>query len=355
MYSWIMFNSDLFQNSPNPGVVKAGSVDSELHLGGDEDLSPPSSTSPNSMVERNPGVVDAGSVDSELHLGGDEELGPPGSGTSTNSMAERKKESKREKQRIVARNFRKRKKERMAQLQREVEHLRSENKNLHIRLAENSTVKKACDPSTSALRESHIIELQGIVEKKTMSTKSIKRIKHIVKEHVDFFADSGRIRRAGLRYHVRELKKLMLPTSVTKLCVWGLQQEDEFFKDAPSSSGPSAADRPDESGDSLWGIICGKLELTEEQRRGIMKNRARVGEQRSNISQTINLVSKLETKISDTLSMNENLLQSIMSELSPVQQAKYLIWQENNEACMQMLDHLWRVMPVGNSKDQAEE
>lgn len=44
--------------------------------------------------------------------------------------------------------------------------------------------------------------------------------------------------------------------------------------------------------------------------------------------------------------MNESLLQSIMGAITPIQQAKYLVWQEHNEACMQMLDHLWRIMPV---------
>ncbi len=51
-------------------------------------------------------------------------------------------------------------------------------------------------------------------------------------------------------------------------------------------------------------------------------------------------------QVSETFKCNESLLQSIMGEITPLQQAKYLVWQESNEACMQMLEHLWKMMPV---------
>ena len=288
-------------------------------------------------------------------------------------LTKEEKESKRKANRINSRKFRLRQRQKIENLEKEVKKLKEQNRQLqlgvHLARQNNETGvvgddKMELDDMTidaasgdveipspslpvSALRQSHIRDLGDLILMKRQNKETTEKIKNIVKEHVEYFSDAGRTRKRLLKYHVSMLKKLMLPTQVTKLCVWGLQQDDEFFEDNKQSSEdeakPFTLDQESEE-PSLWQIICDKLNLTDEQKAGIMENRKHVGAQRRNISETMKLMAKVESKIEDTVKMNYNTLQSIMGVLTPLQQAKYLVWQEDNAACMQMLEHLWRSM-----------
>lgn len=287
---------------------------------------------------------------------------------------EKEKESKRKANRINSRKFRLRQRQKIENLEKEVEKLKQQNRQLQMSVhlarqySENGESEGKIEdlenmkidttsgdveipsPSSSipvsALRQSHIRDLGDLILMKRQNAETTEKIKNIVKEHVEFFSDAGRTRKRLLKYHVSMLKKLMLPTQVTKLCVWGLQQDDEFFeenKQSDEEAKPFTLDQESED-PSLWQIICDKLNLTEKQKIGIMENRKHVGTQRRNISETMKLIAQVESKIEDTVKMNYNLLQSIMGQITPLQQAKYLVWQEDNVACMQMLEHLWRSM-----------
>jgi len=297
--------------------------------------------------------------------------------SASSTLTEAEKEAKRMANRINSRKFRLRQRQKIDHLKSEVEKLREQNRQLQIGLhlaqqnggdstSGGGVDDKPMDPlenmpldnvrgdvkippsslPVSALRESHIRELESLVLLKRHNKETTEKMETIVKEHVAFFADAGRTRKRLLRYHVNMLKRLMLPTQVTKLCVWGLQQDDEFFDDTKTKTSDDdeafVLDHQDQDDPSLWQIICNKLELTDKQKAGIMENRKHVGAQRSNIKDTMDLIAKLDAKINDTVSMNKNLLDSIMGQITPLQQAKYLVWQEQNGACMQMLEHLWR-------------
>ena len=288
-------------------------------------------------------------------------------------LTKEEKESKRKANRINSRKFRLRQRQKIENLEKEVKILKEQNRQLQLGVhlarrksegADNDDKMELDDmkidaasghveipsPSlpVSALRQSHIRDLGDLILMKRQNKETTEKIKNIVKEHVEYFSDAGRTRKRLLKYHVSMLKKLLLPTQVTKLCVWGLQQDDEFFEDNKQSSEdeagkPFVLDQESEE-PSLWQIICDRLNLTDEQKAGIMENRKHVGAQRRNISEAMKWMAKVESKIEDTLKMNYNTLQSIMGVLTPLQQAKYLVWQEDNAACMQMLEHLWRSM-----------
>ena len=43
----------------------------------------------------------------------------------------------------------------------------------------------------------------------------------------------------------------------------------------------------------------------------------------------------------NTFDQSESLMADIMRVVSEEQQAKFLLWVEKNQACIQMLNHLW--------------
>lgn len=325
MYSWMMFNSDLgnlFQPTPLPENID--SIPQVMPQ--KESPDPPASLTQMPLVN---------STDSF-------KVAPEALDSNSNTFSGLseidEKQRRREKQRIIARNFRKRKKERMTELEREVERLRASNRQLQQKLL-NSNLQQP----TNDLFETHVKELQRHLNSSDLHNKG-DQIREIVKEHVAYFSDAGRMRKASVRHHLQELRKLLLPTQITKLCIWGLQQDDAFFQDPRDrTTGEATAVSTETETPSIWNILCQHLKLTEAQQQGIMHNRHYVGEQRGNIATTIQLLEKLDQKISDTFKLNEGLLQSIMQEITPVQQAKYLLWQENNQACMQMLEHVWKI------------
>ena len=38
---------------------------------------------------------------------------------------------------------------------------------------------------------------------------------------------------------------------------------------------------------------------------------------------------------------SDNLLRNLKAFISPIEQAKFLLWVEQNEACMQLVDTIW--------------
>lgn len=44
------------------------------------------------------------------------------------------------------------------------------------------------------------------------------------------YSDYGSTRTKSVVYHIDEIERLLLPTQVTKMCMWSLHQDDDFFK-----------------------------------------------------------------------------------------------------------------------------
>ena len=66
------------------------------------------------------------------------------------------------------------------------------------------------------------------------------------------FADYGKDRQAAVMYHLEQLRMLLLPTQVTKMCMWSLHQPDEFYDE----------ERNQQSwGGGIWNILCRELHV----------------------------------------------------------------------------------------------
>jgi hypothetical protein len=161
--------------------------------------------------------------------------------------------SRLEKNRQSARDCRRRKKERVKELEERVKRLERQNRELRVQLRIGRESAEADEAEkwriTNQIRE---------LVKKNESDATIAQTIDMFK---DRYADYGQERRSTIRYHIDQLEDLLQPTIVTKMGLWSLHQEDDFYKD--KNSIPSF-------GQSIWNILCDHLEVTEMQKRRIM-------------------------------------------------------------------------------------
>lgn len=93
------------------------------------------------------------------------------------------------------------------------------------------------------------------------------------------------------RYHLDYLEKLLVPTQVTKMGLWTLDQEDDFYQDGSATSMSGAAEN------SIWHILCRECDVTEEQKSRIVSHRGRIRSLCGDLKASLELLSNLRNKV----------------------------------------------------------
>ena len=114
----------------------------------------------------------------------------------------------------------------------------------------------------------------------------------------------------------------LTPIIQTKFCLWGLDQQDEFYE-----------------GQGLWSALLFKeLGLTEAQAAKLKERRPFIHTERQNIMLAEKLIDQLKSEVGVSVSSLHKEMDSICSLLTPLQLAKFFIWIEQNQWCMAMLN-----------------
>ena len=101
------------------------------------------------------------------------------------------------------------------------------------------------------------------------------------------------------------------------------------------------------------------MEFTGEQKKKLIGMRHSIRKQRKNLSRSIQTLNELQSAVSNNMVALENNMTTILNSITPEQQAKFLLWVENNQTCMLMLNNLWDKMennttnipsPISSSK-----
>merc|ERR1711871_308213 len=74
-----------------------------------------------------------------------------------------------------------------------------------------------------------------------------------------------------------------------------------------------------------------------------------MGGQPKNLSHCIDILEQLQDAVSNNMIALENNMTTILNSITPEQQAKFLLWVENNQTCMLMLNNLWDKMDTQNN------
>jgi hypothetical protein len=265
---------------------------------------------------------------------------------SNGDLTNLQRKLKLERNRESARECRRRKREHILGVEERCRQLERENMELRGQLKAGKEAIRQEEKEKNRVCE----ELEQMIQRGASEKELAEKIDNFKEQYSDY----GHGRRSALSYHLHQIERLLLPTQVTKMCIWALRQDDSFW-----------ADEEDET--SLPVILAKELGLSEDQKKKIQQQRGSISLICENLKSALGLLAELKTEVTNknsTLDMEMDKLQNI---LTPTQRAKvrpaprpttcarlgtnahmwlsllqFIVWVTNNQACMHLLNKLWR-------------
>ncbi|UIZ29389.1 hypothetical protein KXD40_003414 [Peronospora effusa] len=261
-----------------------------------------------------------------------------------------KKQLRRVKNLVSVREFRKRKMKQQEQNEARLRRLEAENMDLKMRL------KIGKEAILSEQREKQQIKEQ--MREMLQRNANEQEIAQFLNMYKVTYSDYGPKRREKLHFHLSRIRELLLPTQVTKLSLYSVEQgvdmlqRDHVIKEDPMSAPDSATATM-----SLWSILADELKVSGNQQRQILERRAAIKNVRDDLNHTLSIVKKLEDVTDEKNTALEAQVAELQEILTPSQATKFIIWVKENPAFMYMLDRLVdsTLQNNSNSSNSAEK
>mmetsp|Transcript_19237 Transcript_19237/g.39008 ORF Transcript_19237/g.39008 Transcript_19237/m.39008 type:complete len:393 (-) Transcript_19237:24-1202(-) len=290
-----------------------------------------------------------------------------------------KKLRRLEKNRLSARECRRKKREAAQNLEREINVLEAENLRLRLQLQ----IGEEAEQSSWREQERVTEGLDALLK----SGASEGEIYGQIEEFKEKFADYGRDRRTAIEFHLRNVARLLMPTTTTSVAMRALQggpingkakrntfdtkqpKPDMETTDPESTLASSKLSTPTLSSEpasdpvlklqqppldpkALFQYLVDGLEVKPEQATALRDSRSVAKELDSSLQQALAVHSELRQRLTQVGEDLEAEMNSVRAILTPTQAAKFLVWVANNGACMHMLNELWsKVYPKPNKDD----
>mmetsp|Transcript_10063 Transcript_10063/g.23285 ORF Transcript_10063/g.23285 Transcript_10063/m.23285 type:complete len:364 (+) Transcript_10063:238-1329(+) len=322
-----------------------------------------------------------------------------------------KKLRRLEKNRLSARECRRRKREATENLERQINLLEGENLRLRLQLQ----IGEEAEESLGKEQEKVMDEIDKLLK----SGASEAEIYATIETFKEKFADYGKDRRSALEFHLRSVERLLMPTQTTSTVMRALQGGDSTsdagsetsesvntttttttsetpdavnadgqtsaaeIENNQSAAGPSAAApqppgvaAPTDggappssapSGDGVTSILDPKtlfkhlvthLGVTPEQAAALKDSRWVARDLDDALKESLSVLSELRTRLTQIGDGLDSEFRNVRSILTPTQAAKFLVWVANNSACMHMLNELWERKyqpPTADSGDDSSK
>jgi hypothetical protein len=307
-------------------------------------------------------AVAAGNDDSDNDQNGNSTKRPLMTHTKDGKLLSEKKRRRLEKNRLSARECRRRKKQSAENVQREIVVLESENLRLRLQLQIGEEAEDSLHREQAKLTE----DMDALLK----SGASEAEIYATIEEFKEKFADYGRDRRSAIEFHLRNIERLLMPTKTTTFVMRAIQGGDEDSEvandkgDAAVSTPSVASDKstepapdvtePDPSLEpkELFQYLVNHLEVNPAQAAALKDSRLIAQEMDGCLEKALAVLAELRTRLAQTGEDLETEFTNVRSILSPTQAAKFLVWVANNSACIHMLNELWdRVYPAQDGAD----
>jgi len=275
--SWLVASEDLFAATEQRPAIDLSGV-----------ISPRASSPANSDVSAT--SDDDDDDDGDEHGGG--KLGKRRSSASSDQPGGKHprtsvdegdldREQKLERNREIARNCRRRKKERLDSLQSELNRLNEFNTQLELKL---SSVSKGA--SKEELRKRELEEISKACE----TVADAGELRTRIQQYKEIFSDFGRDRKAAITFHLDQLKVLLLPNQVSKMTLWLLQQDDDFYDEEKNQTTFDGG---------IWNLVVEALGLSIDQKRTLLSMRPLVRAQGQQIGEGLRLLKSLEQTVGE--------------------------------------------------------
>mmetsp|Transcript_18985 Transcript_18985/g.53266 ORF Transcript_18985/g.53266 Transcript_18985/m.53266 type:complete len:414 (-) Transcript_18985:209-1450(-) len=131
--------------------------------------------------------------------------------------------------------------------------------------------------------------------------------------------------------YFKRIEDLLMPIDITKFIMWALSQPETFYNEGEGTG---------EEG--LWDLMVHELELTEAQKAELLKIRPIMVALRSEFQGVVVRLRKTAEEVNSWLSNIKKHLTDVQVMLTPMQQAKFLWWTEQNLALMRTVESMWR-------------
>lgn len=264
---------------------------------------------------------------------------------------DRKKESltekklrRLEKNRLSARECRKRKREAVEELEREIGELESENLRLRLQLQIGEEAKEISNKEEGLFIE----KLEHLVNSKAPESD----VYAMLESWKERFSDYGRNRRSEIEFHLRNIERLLLPTTTTSVVMRSLSATDVTQPELPqfsTATAPPANITLDNNSitknlepEKLFRYLVNFLQVSPEQAAALNDSRYVARDLDDILAQSISMLAELHKSLTHYGQELESEFDSVQAILSPTQTAKFFIWISHNSACMHMLNELWK-------------
>jgi hypothetical protein len=311
--------------------------------------------------------------------------------TKDGKVLSEKKLRRLEKNRLSARECRRRKREATEHTEREINVMEAENLRLRLQLQ----IGKEAEESRVRDQEKLMQDINDLL-KSGASEGEIHATLEEFKEKHEYY---GKSRRSAIEFHLRNIERLLMPTQTTSLVMHAIQggeldanasatndsaaplpfasamnatlpsvpfpiasspsplpdilNAEEASKRATppqTASSSSSTGSPTSNFDpkALFKYLVNYLEVTPQQ-AAALKDSQRVSRDLDGcLATALSVVKELRDRLTQTGDDLETEFNNVRSILTPTQAAKFLVWVANNGACMHMLNELWdRVYPAG--------
>jgi hypothetical protein len=225
--------------------------------------------------------------------------------------------------REIAKECRRRQRERKEELESRVATLKKENEELreHFQnVSQRTTDIQRQRAGMETLMQGHLKDIEKLPE----DSEERKHLVKLVLKFTDLYADYGSCRQKEIAFHLAQLEKLILPTQITKMILWTLQQDYKFFEEKSSP---------------IWGILVKELDMTPDQISFLAKQRSEVLQLLLHLKESLSLIKELKVSIKDKHETFDRECGKITTEASANQTVRFILWITNNA------DKLAKVIP----------
>lgn len=320
-------------------------------------------------------------------------------------MLSEKKLRRLEKNRLSARECRRRKREATENLERQINVLEGENLRLRLQLQ----IGKEAEDSRLREQDKLTKDIDDLLKSGASEADIYAQLEEFKEKHADY----GKSRRSAIEFHLKNIERLLMPTQTTSLVLQAMQggaaqtgpdtvanvetkvsrgitmesaagtnkvgvagtmsqlgsgaaQESggtSFpLSVSSSSSSSSSTVNPhtpgpisrtasvDSNGSpnpnkmdpkALFQYLVNYLEVTPEQAAALKDSRYVAQELDGCLETALGVLGELRNRLAQTGDDLETEFDNVRSILTPTQAAKFLVWVANNSACMHMLNELW--------------
>ena len=223
---------------------------------------------------------------------------------------------------------RKRKRPRVDECEAKLAALRDENRLLKRHL-DNVLKKTQSFDTERALAERKMREmiLQSGQDGHGVQGVHDQELRQLLTRFTEMYSDYGKTRQQELKFHLQQLKKLATPTTFTKMSLWTLGQNDQFFHNPKRNS--------------LGAILMKELQISPAQAKKIVERRDRVHSLSTNIKEALDLLEKLRKLCEGKQRVFHDRMSKVQDVLSPIQVVKLLTWVDDNSQVLEQVCPGW--------------